>query len=555
MCFPKFSSRIIVGLLTIFAMYYAGFGWLPASFTEARILKFIVNGYPLLGYLPLDLLAIVFLLSATPYILKCSIKEVAVQLVLALVSYLAYIVLGYVQILSLLSISTATTVYVYVKRLGLKKLLISTSYVVIFLEVLAIFSSLTYFATGSWNPIAKSIVLRERFVWSFLEWFSIATLTASSIMWLYSFLSGRSYPLKLQLNKVLGNSELGFVGVKALSASLLLCLLVVILPHIPTVNPTLAPVSTDTFLYVEFIREANSNGLLYALAKYRSFARPLYLAVLFTASKIVDPLILVDIIHPLLAISFLTVATYFFTKKFVGLKAASIAALLTPLGHTAVTFIAGGFQANTLALPLALIMFTIEPSRKLKLFTLAVLIALIHPWTYIMFSTAYIVYTIGVKRSKLGIKNAFSAAIVFASAMILSEAVDLAVANISPSAAALTTVANSIGFYVPISLFRGVEFLTWGSQANALVFLASSLPAVFQPTSAILCSIASLLLISSQTIVHRLILNTPLEAHSSIILEKLDGKIVLAVILATIAKGLIMLTGLTPFTTNIWLET
>ena len=556
MRFPEFSSRIIVGLLTIYAMYYAGFGWLPVSFTESRVLKFIIYRYPLLGYLPLDLVVIVFLISITPYVLKCSIRDVVLQLALAFISYIAYFTSGCFQTLILLSISTATTVYVYVKRLGLKELLLGVSYVAIPLETLAIASSLSYFTMGSWNYIAKSIVLREKFIWGFLEWLSIAALATSSIAWLYSFLTGKNHPLKPRLKPAPGGRRFKLSAKRALPASLLLCLLAVMLPHVPTVNSKLNPVSTDTFLYVDFIREANSNGLLYALAKFRRFARPVYLATLFYISKLFpNPVVLMDVVHPLFAIVFLTVATFFYVKKFAGSKAASIATLLTPLGHSSVTFIAGGFQANSIALPLALVMLAVEPSSFPRLFTLALLVALIHPWTFIMFSTAYIIYYVGISRSKVELKSFSRLVSVFALALVVSEVVDLVLANISPTTVALKTVTESIGLYFPTGLFRGVEFVTWGSQANALLYLASSIPSAFQPTSAILCSIAPLLLISSQWIVHRLILNTPLEAHSSAILEKLDWEIVLAVILATIARGLVVLTGLTPFTTNIWLET
>ena len=77
-------------------------------------------------------------------------------------------------------------------------------------------------------------------------------------------------------------------------------------------------------------------------------------------------------------------------RRFADTEAASIAALLTPLDHSAVTFIAGGFQANSIALPTALLMLATDPKSKTRLFALAILLALIHPWTFIMYSAAYI---------------------------------------------------------------------------------------------------------------------------------------------------------------------
>ena len=546
--------RVTTGLLVIYAMYYAGFGWLPISFTEDRILKYIINTEPLLGYLPIDFVLITLSIAAVTHLLKISIKPIIPPLAMTFTGYLLYAAVGDPRVLVLSSASAIITLYVLYKNLGLREVIMSAVHAIIILEVAAITSTLTYFAVGSWSLLTKAIVLRERFTWGFLEWASIPLLATSALLWTYSYVRKTEYPLKdiaVRLEKELAGVGIKYiVGPKALAVAVALALLAVALPHLPTVNPGLYPVSVDTYYYMKFISYADIHGLPQALIKFKGFARPAYLTILYYASRAVDPVILLDIVHPAIALTLLTIATYLFVRKFADAEAASIATLLTPLGHSTVTFIAGGFQANSIALPIALLMLATDPKSKTKLFALAVPLALIHPWTFIMYSAAYAAYAWRVKGLK--IKGLTTPAATLLAALGISEIVDLLTAGVSPTSAAAGTVTRSIGLYLPQNLFRGVEFWTWGSQANALVFTTAALTYSLTPVTAVLAVTAPLLLITSSVIIHRLVLNTPLEAHASVLLKGLDRMIIIAVILVNAVRGLEVLSGMTPLVGDVW---
>ncbi|MCD6340691.1 MAG: hypothetical protein J7L51_01925, partial [Desulfurococcales archaeon] len=419
--------RLTTGLLVIYAMYYAGFGWLPVSFTEDRVLKYIINTQPLLGYLPVDFTLIVLSITLTTYLLKAMAKYIIPSLALAFTGYMLYVVVGDPRFLTLLSASAAAALYVRYKHLGLREVILSAIHLIVAFEAITTTSTLTYFATGSWLPIPKAIVLRERFMWGILEWASIPLLTASALLWTYSYVRRTDYPLKdvaIKIEKALAGEGIKYpAGHKPLIIAIAIALLAVTLPHLPTVNPGLNPVCVDTYYYMKFISYAESHGLPQALVKFKGFARPAYLTLLYYASRAVNPVVLLDVVHPAIALTLLTVANYLFVRRFAGTEAASIAALLTPLGHSAVTFIAGGFQANSIALPIALIMLTTDPKSETKLLALAVPLALIHPWTFIMYSAAYVAYAWRVRGLK--IKELITPIATLLAALGVSEVVDL----------------------------------------------------------------------------------------------------------------------------------
>ncbi len=547
------AIKFITGLLVVYAMYYAGFGWLPVSFIENRTLKYIVNTQPFLGYLPFDFIVIVVSSLVTGYALKLGMKYPFTSIVVAFTGYLLYALLGYPPILSLFSASAIITLYTLYKHLGLREVIIPSAYLIILFEVAVVTSTMSYFAMGSWTLISKAIILRERFMWGFMEWVSIPLLAISALFWTYSYLGGREFPLKEVAENVLDelrNGRFKLSSKIALSMSVGLVLLAVTLPHLPTVDPGHYPVSVDTFYYMKFLKYANSHGLFFALLKFKGFARPAYLVLLYYVCKLIDPVLLLDLIHPAVALTLLTITTYLFVRRFAGENGGSIAALLAPLGHSAVTFISGGFQANSVALPLAILMLSTSPKSRARLLLLSLLVSLIHPWTFIMFSVAYIAYAWRIE--KLRFRELVEPSIILSIALCASEVVDLITANVSPSATASATLANSLGFYLPKSLFRGIEFWTWGSQSNSLVYIISSLTPIITPVSALLAVAAPLLLFTPSVIIHRLLLNIPLEAHLSPFIERMDKAVITVVILATIARGLEVLAGMTPLTGNIW---
>jgi len=104
-----------------------------------------------------------------------------------------------------------------------------------------------------------------------------------------------------------------------------------------------------------------------------------------------------DIVHPVAAIELLVIASHYASKKLYG--SGSISCLWIPLmvasGHSAYGFIAGGYQANSLALLLAIMLL----ARGADIYSyLLQSIALIHPWTFAMYSVSWILAPIASRR-------------------------------------------------------------------------------------------------------------------------------------------------------------
>jgi len=552
MVYSRTVKRFSVGILTVFTLYYVGFSWLPVSFVESRVLKFLIVAEPLLALYPLDFIVISILIMFTLHLYGYRLVKALPLAILPLIVYMSYLLLGSHRVLSLTSIIVLVALYYVFKRGGLEEVVLGFSYTIIAVELAAIISSLSFFTLGSWSGIAKAVVIRERLIWGFIEWFSIPLIIASSFIWLYTLLTNSKHPLQGLSGKL--RSEKGsmcIVGGRALGVSLILVWVTILLPHLPSVNPSLKPVSVDTFYYMKFFKCAEEYGLAYALNELRGYGRPVYLTLLYMVNSVVgDPILLMDIIHPLISLSLLVIVVYIVVRRFVGDRAASITALLTSIGHSTITFIAGGFQANSLALPIALCLFIIEPKSTVKLFTTLLIVALIHPWTFVMFSTAYLFYVWRVRRESLhGTLRVLALTLI---ALLVSEVVDRVVSNVSPSGLAVRTVTSSFNFNVIANVFRGFEFWTWGSQANAPILLASSISWVTTPASTLLAVIAPLTLISTSMIIHRLFLNIPLEMLAATVLVRVDRYVAIALILSAITRSLIVLTGMTPLIGSVW---
>lgn len=555
MSFRGAIEKFWIGLAVVYTVYYIGYGWLPVSLTVDRVLKYYVSGYPLFGSAPLDLVVIVMLASASVKVLSLNVKKYSIIVSTYILSYTLYIFTGILQLLTLFSVSTLYLLYEYYRVYGFKKLLVDSSYTIMLLELSALISALSYFTFGSWNPILFSIVLRERFFWGFLEYASIPLLVVSGLLWFYAILKGSNHLFSKFLEEGFKASN---QNLKPNSKSLLLViplflvLTYTVLPHLPTVNPNFEPVSVDTFYYLRFLNYAEVYGLFEALKVFKGFARPLYLISLYFASKILNPVFLLDFLHPLISLSLLTVSVYFAVKKALGVRVALLASLLTSLGHSVLTFIAGGFQANSLALPFALLMLSVEFKDWFKLLALSLIVALIHPWTYVMFSASYAFYAWRVKR--LDFKSLARTAAILLFSLGVSEVVSLPLTFQSTSSAAVKPLVGSLGFYLPANVFRGVEFWTWASQANTPIFTLASLSPITTIASPVLALTSPLLLASSSLIVHRLILNLPLEIQASTLLEKLPKQVTTLILLSVTVRGLIVLSGLTPLTGSLWRE-
>jgi len=332
-----------------------------------------------------------------------------------------------------------------------------------------------------------------------------------------------------------------------LTIALLTPTLVVLALHSPVMNPGMKPVSVDTYYYWRFFLAADRFGLSEALAMTRAMARPLYLIALYSAYKAVqDPVLLLDILHPIAALTMLVASSYIAAKRFCP-KAALLAALLTALGPNVVTFIAGGFQANSIALPLAILALSIDAQDLRGVSTKALLylaVALIHPWTYVMYAAAEALLWLA--------KRDLHRFLLFTSLLLLIHIVSEAVANTlvagaSPTVAVTKTLSHGLSLGGLRGVVEGMELWTWGSMENPFIGVAAALATSYTlPVAAPLAVSAPIALVAKPGIVLRILLNIPLGLLAAIGLAQRSREVVLAVTIAAIAQTLSLLCGLTP---------
>jgi len=539
-------DRLVPGILAFLGYYELTAGLrIPFNFTVNRATHTYLFQAPLLGAFELDLTVYLTLTAVILYRRKLTLKP---RWTIALIISNLLMALGFILNalwLSHLSIGSACLTSALSQTAGRgAKLLPGILLSLILLETLSLFSLILYYALGEWNQTFFHIVLRERLVWSPMEWISIIILMTASWIALTHILLGKP-PIEFPKFKSPKRKE----GKRRKPETLLILALmltaaIVILPHLPTVNPQFKPISVDTSYYTSFLREAENIGLTEALAKAGS-GRPLYLLTLYNLWKIlgIDPVFLMDLLHPLMALTALTLTSFYTAYKLNGEESAGWAALLTPLGYTATGFLAGGFQANSVALTPALLTLTVNPENPKKwilLTALLTLTGLIHPWTHLMYSAILAAYNLKDKGKLLTVvaASALSYCIVYTvnTALTPSYRVETPV----------KPLVSRVEIHPIRSWFNAVRLWIWNTLSNPIYLSTVLLEPSLQTISAI-GVIAPLTIFLSPNLICRLILNLPLQLQAAEILKKSSPVTIRAlIILILLVRVLGNLTGLTP---------
>lgn len=136
----------------------------------------------------------------------------------------------------------------------------------------------TYFASGGWSPISLPLVLRERLFWAPIEWASVPIFIVGTWIALVSKTLNR--PSRWLFNPSRSDlvEDRGSRGLLILAG--VLTALMLILVHLPRVNPEFKPVSVDTANYKIIFDSIGGCGILEALR--RSPERPLFMILVYS---------------------------------------------------------------------------------------------------------------------------------------------------------------------------------------------------------------------------------------------------------------------------------
>ncbi len=558
---------LLPGFLFFIAFYNISAGWVLSTVVIDRVLYYRVSLYPLTFFHYLDYMVSAALMIAISMIYRVRLPALLAAAPLLIYLFSEYLGLAFVR--SVASIPMLISVLVPGRRL-FRDSVAGFLVVLTMFEAIAIMAALSYFANGDWVYGLDALISRERQLWALPELVAVAGILVASVLWLVLKITGRGHPFPSQALESQAFST-PVRGRWLLSLALILVWLLILLPHLPTVNPGLRPVSVDTHFYTRFLLYADEHGLVEALKRYYP-DRPLYMILIYGLYKIYrDPVILMDIIHPLIALSLLVVVTYIVTKRFFGEDIAGIAAILTATGHWSLGFIAGGFQANSLALPIFLLAFILRGKWILLAPFILLLGTAIHPWTLLIAAPAYIIhlarlaihrplirisaiiYTTAVLSISLLLLDTLSATITGKSAIgsiIASTRIDRAIRDPLATLLGIGSITTLIG-----NIYRAFQLYAWGSINTAPILLLASLSSRASPATAFLAvaPIAVLLAGKDYMLIYRIFLNIPLEICAAQAIASLGSRAILtAILIASAARALILLTGLSPLIGRPW---
>jgi len=516
----------------------------PFRFTVDRVTHLYLVQLPLLGWLELDYILYAIASIGIALLEEDRLKRFHMALVfsatlsLLLGRVLNAALIGYFG----LGLAAVISAFLHAYKRGVKSLLPGFLLSTVTMETAALVSLASYYVLGEWSTTPLYIVLRERLLWTPLEWISILLLIALMWMALTKTVLGGKIMLKLDVpppkNRHEESDRYGFM---LIPLSFLLISLMIFLPHLPTVNPDFKPVSVDTISYIDFFNNVGDEGLLEALRE--SAERPLFILLAYglwlAFSK--NSILLMDVFHPLIALCVLALTSYYVTLKLRGSSTAGWAPLLVALGYAVPAFIGGGFQANSLALSPALIALILEPHNiagMLKLAFPLTLTALIHPWTYTMYSAAILVKQIRDKRKFM------LSLIAVALSYAVSQAVDYCLGAVIVAKVTASSVTMRLGVYAPLNWFNAIQLWVWNTLSNPLYISTSIFSAgIVYP---LLAAAAPLTLIIPEGLLFRIFLNIPFQICSAEILERLKPKYRPVFLMALLVRVLGNLSGLTP---------
>ncbi|NPA04649.1 MAG: hypothetical protein GXO09_00960 [Crenarchaeota archaeon] len=527
--------RYALGLLLAILVSYLSALGIPVPLTWDRRIKFIVyrgfvTGSPLLD----------FAVYTAAVILSAGILRDAAPLLLLLeaVGLAGYYtgagwLLGVAGLLGLV-ICTWT-----LRRRGAGWLASTMLRGYLLLTVPAMTVSLIYILGLAPAWLCRRVILSLHVAWSTAAWASIGLLVAAA--------GYRAWLLIRRRAATSGGLEGSPPPSYWLPAGLTGVGLVLLL-HNPSFNPGLLPVSVDTFYYARFLETVRVYGFVEAVRLYPGFARPLFLYMLHVLSRVVgDYVVLLDVVYPAACMLLLAYASSTAAWRLYGACEAGLAAWLAVLGPWAMSFIAAGFHANWLAISLALLM--VAASTPIRRILLALLTALVHPWTFLLYAVGDVIYSAARGSGAWERLAAYSAAGLAALSAILYFG-----GGVSQVAAPAEAV-GAVPF--PLNVLRGVMLWSWGGLCNPPTLLLAALPAPpLSVMDAVYAFILLLLAPYTPVVAERIILDAPipiLAAHAYTWAEGrgLDTPAWLIVVLVA-GYTLTFLAGLTPLHGQPW---
>lgn len=554
----KVIKYVLLTTVTYMTFYYFGnYSYIIMSWSRTTTNYYLVN--PLTNSILTDLLiidaisVIIIWLSTAGRIWKLSLTISTV--VASLVGYTAFTNTSVSTYLVLISLPGLTALLLTYLRHDLRKVLLnSVAIVLIVFSLVTITTSLLRIFNVISDSQAHYVILTYwRGFWRGFEIPLSLSLFVVGIYWLITYLVGFRPKYTRWVYELCResrvSSEVGANSRLILVFATLFPTILVLLLHTPTFNPKLAPISVDTFYYARVLTRAHN---LKSVILSFQLTRPLYMLVIYPAYLLVrNPIVLMDIIHPSIVLGLMVLATYRLARKYCP-EVATLAALLTAIGPNILTFIAGGFQANSLALAIALLALSVD--NVIIRYTLFFTVALIHPWTFVMYLAVDFLWRLRSNRKHM-IRRLLPPVITGSVCLALLAIASYLVGVKGPTNYLLMLlVRGALKTHFIMSSLLGIEVMTWGSLLNPPLYALVIPTYVTTPAHLALATASPIAIISNKTIVERLVLNVPLGLIASQSLSRLSRPLRIALTLSILAFTLGNALALTPLTTLPWIN-
>ncbi len=341
-----------------------------------------------------------------------------------------------------------------------------------------------------------------------------------------------------------------------LPVSLALSLFLAIMPFIPSINPSMQPITTDYIYYYNWLVQALHTGIGQVMVTRSD--RPLYILLLYIVMKIsgASPSLVAGL-QDLALFPLYTFATYMLARRTIGPWRAGYASLMAALSPILLSYAYGGFQADLFTLSLTFIALSMLLGNTKKQFVGGLVLLgttmFFHEWTWTQYTIIIAAYTVLTLikewRSKQGISWKTKLLLIYLAIAVpadLAKTLFLGLFSSAKVVAAMSHPGTEMGFIEAHHFYTTIY--TGGSLDNTLFYLlvipgiAAMHPLLLVTTSLSLATV----FIPYNIMYYRLLLNTPLPVLTGYTVSNMEKPLRILVFLEILGLAMLRILSFIP---------
>ncbi|NPA99584.1 MAG: hypothetical protein GXO43_09415 [Crenarchaeota archaeon] len=418
----------------------------------------------------------------------------------------------------------------------------------------------TRIAAGYYPPVSTPIwinLIINYYTWPLIPISIGITAILSGYILLSKTLGIKPFPNKLSpwLKTGIDNEE-EKNGVYLLLVSLTLSLFLAIMSFIPSINPSMQPITTDYIYYYNWLEQAIREGIEQVMVARSD--RPLYILLLYIMMRITGTgPSLVAGLQDIILFPLYTLATYMLARKTIGPWRAGYASLMAALSPILLSYAYGGFQADLFTLSLTFIALSMLLGNTKKQFVGGLILLgttmFFHEWTWTQYTIIIAAYTVLTLikewRSKQGISWRSKILLIYLAVTVpadLAKTLFLGLFSSAKVIAAMSHPGTEMGFIEAHHFYT--TMYTGGSLDNTLFYLLviPGIP-VMHPLILVATSLSlATVFIPYNIMYYRLLLNTPLPVMAGYTVSRIEKPLRILVFLEMLGLAMLRILSFIP---------